>query len=181
MDKLYVLVYSGSNIISTPSFLPSVYKNISNFSNLGVTQPELLKDLAWSGNPNEGFYETYVETRPTCSISYDITSDYTIDTSNYTVTQSFSTIASSQQIIDARNEDLWNQIRRIRTRYLKDTDWTMLPDVDMPTEKVQEYVVFRQKLRSITDDYNDPSQVVWPTIPTSSSLDPFPDVPTYSC
>jgi len=181
MDKLYVLVYSGSTIISTPGFLPPVYNNISNFSNLGVTEPELLKDLTWSGNSNQGYYETYINTCPTCSINYDIVTDYTIDTVNYTVTQSFSTIPSSPQVINVRNENLWNQIRRIRTTYLKDTDWTQLPDVNLSTESVQEYVVFRQKLRSITDDYNDPSQVIWPTLPTSSSLDPFPDVPRYSC
>ena len=118
---------------------------------------------------------------PTCSIYYDIVSDFTIDSANYNVTQNYSTSSVSQQITDGRNEHLWNQIREIRTRYLKNTDWTQLPDVNMTTEKVQEYVVFRQQLRSITDDYSEPSQVIWPTIPTSSSLDPFPEVPRYYC
>jgi hypothetical protein len=181
MGKIYVLVHSGSIIASNPSSLPSVYNNISNFSNLELTQPELLPDLAWSGNPHQGFYETQINTMPTCSIYYDIVSDFTIDSANYNVTQSYSTSSVSQQITDGRNEHLWNQIREIRTRYLKNTDWTQLPDVNMTTEKVQEYVVFRQQLRSITDDYSEPSQVIWPTIPTSSSLDPFPEVPRYYC
>lgn len=181
MDKLYVLVYSGSIIASNPAPLPNVYNNISNFSNLGVTQPELLVDLTWSGNSYQGFYETKINTMPTCSIYYDIVSDFTINSTNYSVTQSFSTSPVSQQVTDGRNEGLWNQIREIRTRYLKNTDWTQLPDVNLSTDKVQEYVVFRQQLRSITDDYSDPSQVVWPTIPTSSSLDPFPELPRYYC
>lgn len=180
-DKLYVLVYSGSVIASNPAPLPVVYKNISNFSSLGITQPELVSDLTWSGNPYEGFFETQVNTMPTCSVYYDIVSDFTINSTNYSVTQSFSTSPVSQQVTDGRNEGLWNQIREIRTRYLKNTDWTQLPDVGMPVEQVQEYVVFRQKLRSITDDYSDPSQVIWPTMPTSSSLDPFPELPRYYC
>ena len=181
MGKIYVLVYSGSNIASSPSQLPLTYNNISNFYALENTQPELLSDLAWSGNPYQGFYETQINMMPTCSIYYDIVSDFTINPVDCSVTQSFSTFPVSQQTIDGRNEQLWNQIREIRTRYLKNTDWTQLPDVGMPVEQVQEYVVFRQKLRSITDDYSDPSQVIWPTIPTSSSLDPFPEVPRYCC
>ncbi len=112
---------------------------------------------------------------------YDIVSSYTINSYTFSVTQSFATVPVSQQLVDARNEDLWNKIRDTRTRYLKNTDWTQLPDVNISREKVQEYVVFRQQLRSITDDFSDPSQVIWPTIPTSSSLDPFPDLPRFNC
>lgn len=181
MGELYCLIESGSIVASTPATLPAVYKNISNFNALYPTQANLLKDLTWSGNPNQGFYEAHVEMQPTCSIYYDIVSSYTINPYTFSVTQSFATVPVSQQIVDARNEDLWNKIRDTRNLYLKNTDWTQLPDVNLNTEKVQEYVVFRQKLRSVTDDFADPSQVVWPTIPTSSSLDPFPDLPRFNC
>jgi hypothetical protein len=181
MGKIYCLIESGSIVASNPSQLPDVYKNISNFYALEYDSPERLRDLSWSGNPYQGFYEASVTTMPTCSVYYDIVSSFDVNPINYTVTQSFSTSPVSQQLVDGRNEQLWNQIREIRTNYLKNTDWTQLPDVGMPSEKVQEYVVFRQQLRSITDNFSDPSQVVWPTIPTSSSLDPFPQVPRYSC
>lgn len=181
MGKIYCLIESGSIVASSPAQLPAVYKNVSNFYALEYDYPQKLRDLAWSGNPYQGFYETTVTSMPTCSVYYDIVSSYDVNSINYTVTQSFSTIAVSQQLVDGRNEQLWNEIREIRTRYLKNTDWTQLPDVSLTPEKIQEYVVFRQQLRSLTDDFSDPSQVVWPTIPTSSSLDPFPEVPRYRC
>lgn len=181
MGKLYFLIESGSVISSNPTQLPSVYKNISNFYALEYDNPSLLHDLACSGNFSQGFYEATINSMPTCSIYYDIVSDFTVDSTNYNVTQNYYTSSVSQQIIDGRNEYLWNQIRLIRTRYLKNTDWTQLPDVNLTTEKVQEYVGFRQQLRSITADFTEPSLVIWPTIPTSSSLDPFPEVPRYCC
>ena len=181
MGKLYFLIESGSVASSNATQLPPVYKNISNFYALEYDNPSLLPDLAWSGNPNQGFYEATINSMPTCSIYYNIVTSYDVNTTNYTVVQSYSTSSVSQQVTDSRNEHLWNQIREIRTRYLKNTDWTQLPDVELSTITVQEYVGFRQQLRSITTDFTEPSLVIWPTIPTSSSLDQFPEVPRYCC
>ena len=91
MGKLYFLIESGSVASSNATQLPPVYKNISNFYALEYDNPSLLPDLAWSGNPNQGFYEATINTMPTCSIYYNIVTSYDVNTTNYTVVQSYST------------------------------------------------------------------------------------------
>jgi hypothetical protein len=46
---------------------------------------------------------------------------------------------------------------------LKESDWTQLPDVNLPN--LQEWVTYRQALRDITKQSTFPQTVVWPVPP----------------
>lgn len=56
-------------------------------------------------------------------------------------------------------------IRQKRDEYLDRTDWTQMPDVPMTPEKRTEYANYRQVLRDITNNLDDPDNVTWPQKP----------------
>lgn len=51
----------------------------------------------------------------------------------------------------------------VRNHRLKESDWTQLPDVNLPN--LQEWVVYRQALRDVTKQSTFPQTVVWPVLP----------------
>ena len=59
----------------------------------------------------------------------------------------------------------WFDILARRNELLKESDWTMLPDVNLTPEMVQAMKVYRQKLRDITKDFENPDDVVFPNNP----------------
>lgn len=59
----------------------------------------------------------------------------------------------------------WDQIRSQRNSLLADCDWTQLPDVDLSTEQKSAWASYRQQLRDITTQFEDPGNVVWPIEP----------------
>jgi hypothetical protein len=59
----------------------------------------------------------------------------------------------------------WDQIRATRNSLLADCDWTQLPDVNLSTELKGSWASYRQQLRDITEQFDDPGEVVWPTPP----------------
>jgi hypothetical protein len=59
--------------------------------------------------------------------------------------------------------DQWNIVRQYRDQRLQESDYTQLPDINLPD--LQDWKTYRQELRDITDTYPTPSSVVWPTPP----------------
>jgi hypothetical protein len=55
----------------------------------------------------------------------------------------------------------WDKIRKKRNELLQKTDWMVLPDSPADKDDAAQY---RKKLRSITDDFTDPFEVVWPSL-----------------
>jgi len=55
-------------------------------------------------------------------------------------------------------------VRAVRNAKLLDCDYTQLPDVNLPTESVSAWRVYRQQLRDITEDLRW-GITVWPTKP----------------
>jgi hypothetical protein len=68
----------------------------------------------------------------------------------------------------------------IRDRYLTLTYITQLLDVPFSSQTKAEFATFRQQLRDLPN-IDDPTTIIWPTIPTSVSINllPFPPVPSY--
>ena len=64
-------------------------------------------------------------------------------------------------------EQEWNQIRKTRNSLLEKSDIYVLSDrwESMTNEKKQEWSDYRQNLRDIPENFEDPLEVVWPTIP----------------
>ena len=64
------------------------------------------------------------------------------------------------------DKELLSFIRMRRNRLLDESDYTQTPDYPISDEKRQEWSVYRQQLRDITETYKDDiKNVVWPTKP----------------
>ena len=73
-----------------------------------------------------------------------------------------------------RNRDYLTVLRKIRSQLLTDSDWTQLPDVQstFTSSKKEEWIEYRQKLRDLPENIEDPKPLVldpnhpdWPIIP----------------
>lgn len=58
----------------------------------------------------------------------------------------------------------WDDIRYQRNQYLSQCDWTQLPDSPLSDIKKQEWTIYRQALRDVTNQL-DPFNIVWPVKP----------------
>ena len=61
--------------------------------------------------------------------------------------------------------DKWANIRNFRNQDLASSDWTILDDSPLASSKKLEWQVYRQKLRDIPKDNDDPDNIEWPTKP----------------
>jgi len=58
----------------------------------------------------------------------------------------------------------WDSVRTERDARLLKSDWTQLADVSLNNKNA--WVKYRQSLRDITEDFNSPNDIVWPTEPS---------------
>lgn len=59
----------------------------------------------------------------------------------------------------------WNEIKLIRERLLKETDFTQLPDSPLTSDKKLTFSEYRQALRDIPQTNTSPDNIVWPIKP----------------
>jgi hypothetical protein len=62
-------------------------------------------------------------------------------------------------------EELSTYYKNERNILLLQSDWTQLPDVNIDSEKAQQWKYYRQKLRDITTQSGFPYQIEWPILP----------------
>jgi hypothetical protein len=67
----------------------------------------------------------------------------------------------------------WKQLRYERNIRITNTDWVMLSDISMTTEKKEEWITYRQALRDLPanstpelDKNGEITNVTWPTLPS---------------
>ena len=78
-------------------------------------------------------------------------------------TQVWNQTDATQEEIDTKIENQWEQIRVARNEILKECDWTVLPDSPV-SASIEEWKTYRQQLRDVTSQSN-PFEIVWPTHP----------------
>ena len=59
----------------------------------------------------------------------------------------------------------WDLVRESRNLLLSECDWTVLPDSPFTESKKQEWIVYRQTLRDITETFSNTEDIVWPSKP----------------
>jgi hypothetical protein len=59
----------------------------------------------------------------------------------------------------------WDLVRESRNLLLSECDWTVLPDSPLTESKKQEWIVYRQTLRDITETFSNTEDIVWPSKP----------------
>jgi len=62
----------------------------------------------------------------------------------------------------------WNELKTIRNRLLKETDWTQIPDASILESKKLAFTQYRQELRDIPQNFQNADDVVWPQKPAIS-------------
>jgi hypothetical protein len=76
------------------------------------------------------------------------------------------------EIIRSEDESLitddqwWAIARWWRGALLNESDWSQVPDNSLTEEKRLEWRLYRESLRSLTDTYEDPQDIVFPDMPT---------------
>lgn len=58
----------------------------------------------------------------------------------------------------------WSVVRNERDSKLQACDWTQLPDVPLTPAQVEQWRVYRQELRNVTNQ-PDPFNITWPVAP----------------
>ena len=51
-------------------------------------------------------------------------------------------------------QNSWNRVRQTRNHLLLDTDWTVMSDSPLSSDKKQEYITYRNNLRDIPQTYS---------------------------
>ena len=64
--------------------------------------------------------------------------------------------ANDKAISDAETawQNNWDRVRGERTQLLTETDWTVMPDSPLASDKKQEYITYRSNLRNIPQTYS---------------------------
>ena len=75
------------------------------------------------------------------------------------------TIIKSAEWLENKTNEAWRKIREERNQLLKDSDYIMVSDAPITTEKKEEWETYRQALRDIPQDYDSPNEVVYPDKP----------------
>lgn len=72
-------------------------------------------------------------------------------------------LENGQLVTKKRNPELtWDMIRSKRNKLLAKSDYTQMPDWPGNSRAWADY---RQKLRDLPDEFNDPNEVIWPKQP----------------
>lgn len=66
---------------------------------------------------------------------------------------------------DSEYQKLATEVREKRDRLLTETDWTQVVDTALNANKQEEYKLYRQELRDITEQEGFPYKVVFPVKP----------------
>lgn len=74
--------------------------------------------------------------------------------------------------------ELWQRIRDKRDLLLKNSDWTMMPDAPSSLN-YREWEKYRQALRDLPNDFEDPKAITWPESPEGKSDDEFNEPRVY--
>ena len=74
------------------------------------------------------------------------------------------TLTEDPAKLEDHKATLWSQLRTERNRRLAASDWTQLPDARVDKDA---WVEYRQKLRDLPGETQDPASPEWPTTPTN--------------
>ena len=80
-------------------------------------------------------------------------------------TQNWTIVDATQEEINQRLSDKWQEVRNERGGRLNSSDWTQLPDSPLTEEQKNAWRQYRQELRDITNQAN-PFEVIYPVQPS---------------
>jgi len=76
------------------------------------------------------------------------------------------TVTFDQEGYDQRNaRSVWDSFRTERNTLLTESDWTQSPDSPLADEAKAEWATYRQELRDLPENVEDPANPSWPDEP----------------
>ena len=161
----YIRVENNS-IIGTPTDLPISAHNISNFY---LLPQETLRQYGWFPFEIE---EVELD-------EHEVISRWETIIEETRVVRKPTKRILTQEEIDKKNQDKitkeWSDVRTQRNYLLSECDWTQISDAPITDENKQQWKIYRQDLRDITNA-STPQQVVWPPQPPLIKFIPPPPV-----
>ena len=152
--SLYCYIKDNQVVIG-PRILPENWENVSNFY---LLPNDIVKTYGWVP------YIKVTDNKPIIvSVNREVFEDRVVDT--------FIARDKTQEEIEEENNEIlqnkWNDVRRQRNELLSKSDRYALIDVwnSLSEVKQQEWSTYRQQLRDLPQNYNDPDAVVFPTVP----------------
>lgn len=141
----------NNQVIDHNRDLPKNWENVSNFY---ILDNETLKEYGWY--PFRFVEAPNMDNSVISGSYFEITEDEVVE---YQTRR-----PKTEEEIQEEIESKWREIREKRNRLLFACDWTQLSDSPLSVEKKEEWAIYRQELRDITN-YASPDQVVWPNEP----------------
>ena len=80
-------------------------------------------------------------------------------------TQIWNVVDATEEEVNQRLADKWQEVRDQRGGMLNSSDWTQLPDSPLTEEQKNAWRQYRQELRDITNQAN-PFEVIYPVQPS---------------
>jgi hypothetical protein len=115
----------------------------------------------------DDLYEQYgvyrVQPTPKPIIDWDKNLVMEVDTINNKWVQTWNIVDISEWEREERISQQWDNVRELRNTLLNQSDWTQLEDVILDNK--MEWRAYRESLRNITEQSDNPFDIVWPTKP----------------
>jgi hypothetical protein len=89
------------------------------------------------------------------------------DKSLYRVVNGEPVEKSTEEVESAKVAAAEERMRISRDKLLQDSDWTQMPDAPLTEAQKTEWQTYRQQLRDLPANTEDPRNVTWPTKPSS--------------
>lgn len=141
----------NNQVIDHNRVLPKNWENVSNFY---LLDNETLREYGWY--PFRFVEAPYMNNSVISGSYFEINEDEVVE---YQTRR-----PKTEEELQEETESKWRDIREKRNRLLLESDWTQLSDSPLSVEKREEWAIYRQELRDITN-YASPDQVVWPSEP----------------
>jgi len=86
--------------------------------------------------------------------------DYQISNNSWGIADTYTV-----DIIDVSSSLKWDSVRKKRNGLISETDFIVMPDYPINSIKLAEFEAYRQELRNIPQNQNDPDNIIYPTKP----------------
>jgi hypothetical protein len=153
------LNFVNDQIVGKPQPLPNCYECISNFDCLENNDPQALKDLSKYGLPGHKWLKVKDASDPINHLFYE---KYNSDVFSFKIIGDI--VYIKYQKITLSKEDSICKLREDRDKILASTDWTQLPDINLPEYDKLRYLKYRQNLRDLPNKYLASGQIEWPIL-----------------
>jgi hypothetical protein len=134
--------------------LPTTWQNVSNFHKL---PDSLLKIYGWLPLTVES------ENKPVL-----VSSQYVIEENGVKeiIVTRDKTLEEINEELEKETEQKWEEVRNKRNQLLNESDFLLLLDRwnTFSTEKQNEILSYRQTLRDLPQNFQNPDEIVWPNL-----------------